>query len=142
TARLIVVVGEEELERSLGPAETSGRVDARRKPEADRTFVACRRIDARDTHQRAQPRLLRLGEPAEPGERQPAALVDERHDVGDRRERNDVEMALEERVSAPEERLRELPDDRGAAEARERIVALERRDDRAVRKRLARPVVV
>jgi alkanesulfonate monooxygenase SsuD/methylene tetrahydromethanopterin reductase-like flavin-dependent oxidoreductase (luciferase family) len=51
-------------------------------------------------------------------------------------------VLLEERVAAAEQRLGELPDDTGAAEARERIVALQRRDDRAVRKGLARPVVV
>ena len=41
-----------------------------------------------------------------------------------------------------EQRLRELPDDAGAAEPGERIVALERRDDRAVRERVGGPVVV
>ena len=41
-----------------------------------------------------------------------------------------------------EQRLGELPDDRGAAEPGERIVALQRRDDRAVREALAGPVVV
>ena len=48
-------------------------------------------------------------------------LVDERHDVGDRRERDHVEVPLEERVARAEQRLGELPHDAGPAEARERI---------------------
>ena len=77
-----------------------------------------------------------------PSERERAVLVDERHDVGDGRERDDVEVPVEERVPRAEQRLGELPDDAGAAEAGERVVALQRRDDRAVRERVARPVVV
>ena len=41
-----------------------------------------------------------------------------------------------------QQRLGELPDDAGAAEAGERIVALQRCDDRAGRERVARPVMV
>ena len=136
------VVGEEQRERRLGPAEPAGGVDPRSEPEADRALVAGRRIDAGDAHQRAQPGLLGLREPAEAEQRERAALVDERDDVGDGRERDDVEVAVEERMPGSEERLGELPDDRGAAETGERVVALERRDDRAGRERVAGTVVV
>ena len=44
--------------------------------------------------------------------------------------------------SGAEQRLRELPDDAGAAEAREGIVALQRRDDGAGGERLGRAVVI
>ena len=77
-----------------------------------------------------------------PAQRERTVLVDERHDVGDRGERDDVEVPLEERMAGTEQRLGELPDDACAAETRERIVALQRRDDRAGRERLGRPVVV
>src|SRR6266702_2641483 len=113
-------------------AEPAGGVDPRREPEADRTLVARGGIDAGDAHQRAQPRLLRLGEATQTRERERAALVAERHDVGDGRERDDVEVAVEKRMVAAEQRLGELPHDRGATETRERILALERCDDRTV----------
>src|SRR2546425_6567666 len=45
-------------------------------------------------------------------------------------------------MTRPEERLRELPDDARAAESRERIVAAERRDHRAIGKRRPGPVMV
>src|SRR5207247_6941830 len=94
-----------------GAAEPSRRVDPRGEPEADRALVAGRRVDVRDSHQRAQPRFLRLREPPEPDERKRAVLVDERDDVGDGGERDDVEGAAEEGMARAEERLRELPDD-------------------------------
>ena len=89
-----------------GRHEPPRRVDARREPEADRRLVDRGRVDAGDAHQRLQARLLRLGEPAQPEQRERAVLVDERHDVGDGGERDDVEVALEERVLGAEQRLR------------------------------------
>ena len=46
--------------------------------------------------------------------------------------------ALEERMVGAEQRLRELPHDAGAAQPGERVVALQRRDDRARRERVGR----
>ncbi len=66
----------------------------------------------------------------------------ERHDVGDGREGDDVEVALEKRMARSEQRLGELPHDGGAAETGERVVALQRRDDRAGRERVAGAVVI
>ena len=77
-----------------------------------------------------------------PGDRERAVLVEERDDVGDRRERDEVEMPLRDLRVDAEERLAELVDDAGAAELRERVVGRARRDDRAVGQRLAGPVVV
>ena len=68
---------------------------ASRKPIDDSSIEAG--IDVPDAHQRAQPGLLRLREPPQAEQRERAVLVDERHDVGDRRERDDVEVPLEER---------------------------------------------
>ena len=93
-ARLLAIVAQEQLERRLRPAEPPRRVDARRESKADRTFVARRRIDARHAHQRAQPGLLRLSEAAQPAQRERAVLVDERDDVGDSREGDDVEVPV------------------------------------------------
>ncbi len=82
-----------------------------------------------DAHQCAQPRPLRLCEAPQSEQRERAVLVDERHDVGDGGERDDVEMALEKRVLGAEQRLRELPDDPGAAQSGEGVVPFERGDD-------------
>ena len=65
---------------------------ASRKPIDDSSTAAG--STPRDAHQRAQTRLLRLREAAQPEQRERAVLVDERHDVGDRRERDDVEVPV------------------------------------------------
>ena len=61
--RLALVLGEEQRQRGLGPAQASGRVDPRREPEADRRLVDRSRVDVTDAHQRPQTGLLRLSEP-------------------------------------------------------------------------------
>ena len=78
----------------------------------------------RDAHQRPQAGLLRLREPAEAEQRERPVLVDERHDVGDGRERDHVEVPLEKRMVGTEKRLGELPDDGRAAEPGEGVVPL------------------
>ena len=130
--RLGGVVGEQELERGARMAEPPCGVDARPEPEAARARVDGRRIDAGGAHERLQPRLLRARERAQARDRERAVLVDERHDVGDRRERDEVEMPLRDLGVDAEERLAELVDDAGAAELRKRIVGRPRRDDGAV----------
>ena len=89
------------------------------EPEAACPRVDGRRIDAGSAHERLQPRLLRARERAQAGDRERAVLVDERHDVGDRRERDEVEVPLRDLRVDAEERLAELVDDAGAAELRE-----------------------
>ncbi len=100
---LALVLAEDQVERDVGPPQPSGRVDARREPEADRGRVDRRRIDARGAHQRAQARLGRARERPQARRGERAVLVDERDDVGDRRQRDEVELA------------RELRDGRGRA---------------------------
>ena len=136
--RLVRVVGEQQLERLARMPEPAGGVDARREPEADGALVDDRGIDVRDAHQRAQPGLLRPRERAQPGACEGAVLVHERHDVGDRREPDQVGVL----VDRDAERLRELRDDAGAAELLKGIVGRTRRDDRTVGKRLTRAVVI
>ena len=100
--RLLVALREQELERRVGAAETAGGVDARCEPEADRRR---RRSPAGSTrggaHQRPQPGLLRPRERAQAGDRERAVLVDERHDVGDRRERDEVRVPRDRGVVDP-----------------------------------------
>ena len=104
---------------------------ASRNPIADSSSAAA--STPADAHQRLEARLLGLGEAPQPEQRERAVLVDERDDVGDGRERDDVEVALEKRMRRAEQRLGELPDDARAAETGERVVALQGRDDRARR---------
>ena len=81
---------------------------------------------------RAKPPQARRG--------QRAVLVDERDDVRDRRERDEVEV-LGQRLR-PEQCLAEPEHDAGAAQLGERILRRAGYDERAVRQPLARPVVV
>ena len=141
-ARVVGVVGEEQFERSARMTEAPRRIDARAEPEPAGAGIDRCRIDTGSAHQRLQPGLLRARERPEPGDREPAVLVDERHDVGDRREGDEIEMPLGHLRVDAEEGLAELVDDTGAAELRKRIVGRARRDDRAVGQRLARPVMV
>jgi hypothetical protein len=78
--------------------------------------VAARDRAARETDdvdERAQPEPRRRIEPLEPGAREHAVLADERHDVGDRADRDDVEELHGARATAVtvEQRLDELERD-------------------------------
>src|SRR3981081_4283944 len=99
----------------------AGGVDARPQPEAARTRIDRRRVDAGYAHQRLQTGLLRTRERAQTADRKRAILVEQRHDVGDRRERDEVEMPLRDLGVDPQERLPELVDDAGGAARRKRI---------------------
>ena len=142
SARLSLVLGEEQLERRARVSEPAGRVQARRETEPDGPGVDRCRVDAGALHERAKSGLRRARERAQPGDGERPVLVDERDDVGDRRERDEVEMPLGNVGLDAEQGLAELVDDAGPAELRERIVRRTGRDDRAVGQRLAGPVMV
>jgi hypothetical protein len=72
--------------------EAPGRVQARREAEADGSSVDRGRVDTRALHEGPQTGLRRARESAQPGDGERAVLVDERDDVGDRRERHEVEV--------------------------------------------------
>src|SRR6266542_3376560 len=132
------VVRQQQLERLARMTETPRGVDTRREAEADGAFVDRGGIDACDLHQGAQPGLLRARERAKTGAREGAVLVDQRHDVGDRRESDQV-LVLRDGLA---ERLGELRHDAGAAELGKRVLGRTRGDHWAVRELVARPVVV
>ena len=138
----LLVAGQQQLERRRRPAQAAGGVDPRREPEADGALVDDGRVDAGCPHQRLQARPGRRREPTQAGDRQRAVLVDERDDVGDRREGDEVEVADEPLVTRPEQRLGELVDDPRAAELGERVGRGPGRDDRAIGERVARAMVV
>ena len=95
-ARPLRVGGQQQLEPGVGAVEAAGGVEPRREAEADRALVDEARVDARDVHQRAQPRLARAREAAQAGADEPAVLAGERDDVGDRGERDEVEVLVGE----------------------------------------------
>ena len=139
---LVRVVGEEELERHVGSPEPAGRVDPRREPEADGRRVDGCRVDACRAHQRLEAGTVRARERPQPAGGESAVLVDERDDVGDGRERDEVEHPRERGMIVAEQRPREGVDDPRPTEVGARVVGRTRRDDEAVRQRVARPMVV
>ena len=123
-------------------AETARRVDPGRKPETDRSRIDDGGVDVRDPHQRLQPRFLRSRERTQTGDRERAVLVDERDDVRDGRDGDEIEMSLQRRRLGAEQRLPELVHDAGSAEIRERIRRRTRRNKRTSRELVTRPMVV
>ena len=103
-------------------AEPARGVDPRSEPEADSTGVDGGGIDLGGAHERLQAGLLRRRQPAEPLDRKRPVLVHQRHDVGDRRDRDDVGMRTERLGIAPEQGLAELVHDARAAQLREGVV--------------------
>ena len=139
---LVGVLGEQELQGGTRPARAPGRVDPRRESEPDRTLVDPGGIDTGGLHQRPEPRLLRSRERPQARERERPVLVDERDDIRDRCDGDQVEMARERLVARAEQRFAELVDDAGSAELRKGVLRRARRHDGAVGERLARPMVV
>ncbi len=136
--RLVAVVREQEVERGPWVSEPPGGVDPRGEPERDGTRVDDRRVDVRRPHQRLQAGLLRPRERPQAGARERTVLVEQRHDVGDRRERDEVEVPVDVRTESAEQLVR----DARAAELGEWVARRAGGDDRAVRQRVGRPVVV
>ena len=107
---------------------------ASRKPERARVERA--RIGLRDGHQRAQARSRRTRQRQQALAHEPAVLADERHQVGDRRERDQLDVVLD---AGRAERLRELVGDRGSAQVGARVPAHGGMDDLAVGQPPVRP---
>ena len=129
----LAVLGQQQLEAGVGAVQAPRGVQARRQGEADRALADPRRVDARDSHQRAQPRLGGRGQRAQPAPHERPVLAAQRHDVRHRRERDQVEIARQPRRVAPagfEQRLRELVGDRRRAQLGARVAA-QRRDARS-----------
>ena len=141
-ARLRPVHREQQLEREVRATQPPRRVDARREPERDRAGVDSRRIDASGLHQRLQPRPARSRERAQACRGEGAVLVDERHDVRDRRQGDEIERPRDGRVVVAEEGARERVDDARAAQVGARVRRGPRRDDGTFRQRRGRPMVV
>ena len=88
-----VVLGQHQLDPGVGPVEAPGGVDPRRQPEGEVALVEPLRLAFRDRHQRPQPGPVRAAHLREPAPDQRPVLADQRDDVGDRGERDEVEVA-------------------------------------------------
>ncbi len=136
------VIGENEMQCDVGPPQAPGRVDPGGQPERDCGCVDGGGVDTGHAHQGAEPGFLGARETPEADRRECTVLVDERDDIGDRGEGDEIGMAGEHRVVDAEERLRELDDHTGPAQLRKGIDGGPRGDDRALRQRLRRAMVV
>ena len=91
---------------------------------------------ARDGHQRAQPGLGGAGQRAQAAAHERAVLAEQRHHVGDRRQRHQVEIAARARRSSrparSRQRLGELVGDGRRAQIGARVAAQRRMHDRRV----------
>ena len=139
---LVVVLGQQQLQRGLGMREAARCVDPRRETEADRALVDGGRIDA------ARSASARAG-PASACARALSGPARARHRFSSTSGTTSEIVAIATRSRCrrsascrAESACAELVDDAGAAELRERIVRRPRGDDRAVRQLVARPVVV
>ena len=142
TPRLVGIGGQHELERHVGATQPAGSVDPGCKAEAHGAGVDGCRIHVRAPHERLKPWTRGSCERSQPGRRQRAVLVDERDDVGDGGERDEIEIPSNRGVVGAEERLAELVHDARSAQLGERIARRSCRDDRAVGKHLSGSVVV
>ena len=90
--RALFVLGEDQLECDVRTAEASRGVDPRGEPEAHRRRIDSCGIDPRAPHQRLEAGPPRAGEGAKARRSQRAVLVDERDDVCDRGEGDEIEV--------------------------------------------------
>ena len=121
-AGLRPIVRQEQLEREVGSPEPAGGVDARSEAEPDGGRVDGCRIDACRPHERLEARAARSRERPQPRGGERTVLVDERDDVGDRRQRDEVERTGDRRVVVAEQRAGERVHDARAAELGARVV--------------------
>ena len=124
--RPVGVPGQQQLEAGVRPVQAAGGVDPRGEPEADRPGIDHTRVHARDFHQRSQPRLARAGQRPQPRAHEPAVLAVERHDVGHRGERDEIEVLVRHAgvlARGLEQRMGELVRDRGGAQVGARVAA-------------------
>ena len=119
------VLGEQQLDPGVGPVQPPRRVDPRRQPERQVPLVQPSRLAFRAPP--SAPAARPAGPPhlGQPALHQRPVLPDQRHHVGDRRQRDEVEVASR-RVGAAVAAAAtqaELPGDRRPAERLERIAA-------------------
>ena len=143
--RALVIIGEEQLEPGVGPLQAAGGVDPGREAEGERGGVHIAGVERGDLHQRPQSRPARARHGLEPLAHEAAVLAPERHEVGHRGQRDDVDVLGRcGRILAGGgvERLGQLVSDARGAEVGERVAADGWVHDRAGGQALARAVMI
>ena len=134
--RALLIVCQQQLESGVGAPQPPRGVDPRRQAEPERVGVQQAGIRARRLHQRAQAGLGRVGHRGDALAHQPAVLAAQRHHVGDRRERHELDV-VGRRVGP--KRLRKLVRNAGATQVGAGVSAHRRVNDRAVRQAAVGP---
>ena len=129
-ARPLLVGGQHQLDAGVGAVEPPGGVDPRAQPEGEVALVEPLRLDLGDLEQRPHPRAAGLAQDLEAGAHQGPVLAAQRDQVGDGRQRHQVEVAAG--AVLPDQRRRELVGDAGRAEVGAGIAADDRMQDRAL----------
>ncbi len=130
------VAGQQQLDAGVGAVQAPRGVDARRQAKADRLLVDGGGVGLGDPHQRAQADALGATERDEALAHEPAVLAAQRNAVGDRGQRDDVEVLVGLGRIAPgglQQSAGELVRDAGGAEVRGGIPAGHRMDGRSGR---------
>ena len=91
--RPLRVLGEEQLHPRIGPVEAPRRVDPRRQPKRQVPLIELRRLDLGRGQQGADPGPLRPPNLLQSPPHDRPVLPDQRHHVGHRRQRDEVEIA-------------------------------------------------
>ncbi len=143
--RALALFTEQQLERRVGAVEAPRGVQSRRDAERDVALVDARGVERETGHQGPQARLRGSRQGPQAVADQRAVLADQRYDVGDRRDRDEVEITVARGgvdAALTLDGLRELVGHGRAAERRERVAAESRMDDRCVGDLGGRRVVV
>ena len=142
------ILRHQQLDAAQRVAEPADRVEARREDEADAAGGERLALEPRRANERAQPLIRGLLHHLEPEPREHAILSAQRRDVGDRRERDEIEHAVHRVLVAAQrarECERELERDAHRSEILVRVLAavllrIEHRETR--RQRTARQVMI
>ena len=135
----VAVLGEQQLERGVGPAHAAGGVDARAEPEAERLLGELGRLDRGHRHQRPQAGLVVRASAVNP------SRTMRRFSPRSGTRSQTVASAARSRCSSAAggcRRLAQLQHDARGAQLRAWVVAQRRVHDDAVGQLLVRPVVI
>src|SRR6185295_15412006 len=105
------VLGEKELHSSIGPIQPPRSIDPRPKPKTKVTLIKPARIAFSRCQQRPHPWPLSPPHLLKPPLHQRPILANQRNDIGHRRQRNKIQVAL-----GLTQRTSKLPSNPGPAE--------------------------
>ena len=134
-SRALGILRQQQLERAVRTLEASRSVEPRGEAKREYPLIQPQRIDLGDPHQRAQTGSGGRRECAQTGANEAAVLADQRHHIGNRRDRHELELFRPLPLVQPggsAQRLRELRGDRRGAEVDAGISTQSRMHDRRV----------